>query len=115
MELVDDAFLRRIQMKVEVASPDEKIYYQIFVNECKSFNVPFDRNSFLHLLHSWYRQENRALQAVHPRDLIRTVVSLCEYDKVTPQLSPSLIDDACHLYFVSKTQNKIPKLMETSA
>ncbi|UCH60750.1 MAG: ATP-binding protein [Anaerolineales bacterium] len=103
MELVDDAFLRRIQMKVEVASPDEKIYYQIFVNECKRYNLPFDRHSFLYLLQTWYRQENRNLQAVHPRDLIRTVVSLCEYDSLTPQLTQELIDDACHLYFVSRT------------
>ena len=115
MELVYDAFLRRIQMKVEVGSPDENIYYQIFVNECKRYNLPFDRNTFLYLLHTWYRQENRTLQAVHPRDLIRTVVSLCEYDAVTPQLSTGLIDDACHLYFVSKSQNKIPKIVENGA
>lgn len=112
MELVDDAFLRRIHMKVEVASPDEKIYYQIFLNECKHYNVQFDRHSFLYLLQTWYRNENRTLQAVHPRDLIRTIVALCEYDNSNPQLSPELIDDACHLYFVSKTQNTIPKLLD---
>jgi len=99
-QLVDDAFLRRIQIKVEVAAPDEKLFFQIFVTQCKTLNIPFNKDAFLYLLQTWYRQTGRALQAVHPRDLLKAVLGLCEYLGIPPQLTPELIDEACHSYFV---------------
>jgi predicted ATPase with chaperone activity len=98
--LVDAAFLRRIQMKVEVATPDEKMFYQIFIRMCQAYNVQFEKDSFLHLIRKWYVEPKRTLQAVHPRDLIRTVVSICNYESQTPRLTPDLIDEACRAYFV---------------
>lgn len=103
-ELVDDAFLRRIQIKVEVAGPDEKIYYQIFISQCKYFNIPFNKDVFLYLLQNWYRKADRPLQAVHPRDLLRTITAICEYLNIPPQLTPELIDEACRTYFVMKQE-----------
>jgi len=99
-QLVDAAFLRRIQMKVEVGSPDEKLFYQIFMRICQAYNLQFDKDSFLHLIRKWYVEPKRTLQAVHPRDLIRTVVSICNYEGVAPRLTPDLIDEACQAYFV---------------
>lgn len=99
-DLVDDAFLRRIQMKVEVEGPDEKLYYQIFQIVCRQHELDFDQQSFIHLLQNWYRKPKRAMQAVHPRDIIKTVVSICEYEGEPRQLSPQLVDEACLSYFV---------------
>ena len=98
--LVDDAFLRRIQIKVEVGSPDEKLFYKIFVHMSKVYGIAFERDAFVYLLQRWYLQTGRTLQAVHPRDILRTVLALCEYDGVPPQLTPNLIDEACRIYFV---------------
>lgn len=100
LDLVDDAFLRRIQMKVRVDSPDERMFYQIWTISAQQLGVPDDRESFSHLLKKWYRDTGRKLQAVHPRDILRIVVSMCEYEGVPPQLSPSLVDEACDSYFV---------------
>ena len=99
-QLVDGAFMRRIQMKVEVGGPDEKMFYQIFAGACKAYRVPFDKQSFVHLLQEWYRKSNRVMQSVHPRDIVKTIVSICEYESITPYLSPDLIDEACDSYFV---------------
>lgn len=99
-ELVDDAFLRRIQMKVAVHEPDERMFYQIFVNNCKEMDIPFHKESFLHFLEQWYRKTGRIFQAVHPRDILRTIVALCEYEKKPAHLTPELIDEACESYFV---------------
>lgn len=99
--LVDDAFLRRIQMKVGVFSPDDKLYFQIFVAMAKSLNVPFNKDAFLHLLQKWYREPGRKMQAVHPRDILKVLVALCEYDSSTNRMTPELIDEACRSYFVS--------------
>ena len=101
MQLVDDAFLRRIQMKVEVCSPDEKLFYQIFLMMCKEYNIPFEKEVFLYLLQKWYRETGRVMQSVHPRDILRTVQALCDYEGVPTKLTPALIDEACHSYFVN--------------
>jgi predicted ATPase with chaperone activity len=100
MQLVDEAFLRRIQMKVGVESPDERMFFQIFATMCQKMRVPLDKDSFLYLLQEWYRKPKRVFQSVHPRDILKIVVALCEYDGKPPQLSPQVIDDACHSYFV---------------
>lgn len=100
-ELVDDAFLRRIQIKVEVAAPDDTIYYKIFTSACRHYKIPFDKDSFLYLLQNWYRKPNRVLQAVHPRDILKGILALCEYEGVPPHLTPELIDEACRSYFVA--------------
>jgi predicted ATPase with chaperone activity len=99
-DLVDAAFLRRIQMKVEVSSPDEKMFYQIFVQTCQSLQVPFDRNGFVHLLQKWYRETKRPMQFVHPRDILKTLLSICDYAGIPPQMTPELLDEACSCYFV---------------
>ena len=54
----------------------------------------------MHLLQKWYRVPNRVMQAVHPRDIVKTVISICKYDDTDPRLTPSLIDEACESYFV---------------
>ena len=99
-QLVDAAFLRRIQIKVQIGSPDEKMYYQIFARMCQTYNVPFDKNGFVHLLRKWYQEPRRPMQSVHPRDIIRTLVSICDYEGIPPSMTPDLIDEACSCYFV---------------
>ncbi len=99
-DLVDAAFMRRIQMKVEVSAPDEKLFYQIFTAMCKVSNVPFDKDGFMHLINKWYRSGEQVMQAVHPRDIIKTLVAICEYESITPRLTSDLLDEACESYFV---------------
>jgi predicted ATPase with chaperone activity len=100
-ELVDGAFLRRIQMKVEVGGPDERMFFQIFQKICQDYEVPFDKKSFVHLLQKWYREPKRVMQSVHPRDVVKTIVSICDYEGITPHMTPELIDEACISYFVN--------------
>jgi predicted ATPase with chaperone activity len=99
-ELVDDAFLRRIHMKIGVFSPDEKLFYQIFLLMSNKLGVAFDRESFMHFLQKWYREPGRKLQAVHPRDILNILTTICDYEGSTPRLTPDLIDEACRSYFV---------------
>jgi hypothetical protein len=87
--------------QVRVGTPEEKIFYQIFVVMCKHYGIPFDKDAFLYLLQTWYRQPGRALQAVHPRDLLKTILALCDYEGIPARLTPELIDEACLTYFVN--------------
>jgi predicted ATPase with chaperone activity len=99
-ELVDGAFLRRIQMKVQVESPDEPMFRKIFMVNCQKLQIPPDKDSYFHLIQEWYVKPKRLLQAVHPRDLLKIVRSLCEYENQPVHLTPDLIDEACQSYFV---------------
>ncbi|GAB4569460.1 MAG: AAA family ATPase [Anaerolineae bacterium] len=99
-DLVDEAFLRRIQVKVGMGRPDERMYYQIFVRVCEQLKIPFDKDAFAHLIKKWYRSGKQKMQAVHPRDLLNLVVAICEYEGQPKHLTPELIDEACDSYFV---------------
>ncbi len=98
--LADEAFFRRIQMKVGIFAPDEPSYKQIFLRVCQQMRVRFDEVSYAHLLDRWYRKDNRAFQAVHPRDLLSIIRALCNYEGKDIYLTPGLIDEACEIYFV---------------
>jgi predicted ATPase with chaperone activity len=102
-KLADDAFYRRIQIKVAVSSPNETRFREIFIMVCQQFNIPFDENTYNYLLESWYHKAGRALQSVHPRDLLKIVQALCEYDSSPSCITPKLIDEACLSYFVNPT------------
>lgn len=107
-DLVDGAFLRRIQMKVGVFAPDEKMFYQIFVNQAQALGFPeIDKDSFLFLLNEWYRKTGKPLQSVHPRDLLRAVKVICEYSGEPLHMSPTLINEACEGYFVKAKSGEI--------
>ena len=98
--LMDAAFLRRIQMKVEVSSPDEKMFYQIMAQMCQHYKVRFDKAGFMHLLQKWYRDAHRSLQSVHPRDILKTLLAITEYVGIPAEMTPELLDEACISYFV---------------
>jgi len=101
LQLVDDAFLRRIQMKVHVGTPDERMFFQIFVTVAQQMGIPLDKDGFLYYLQHWYRECGRILQAVHPRDILKILVQMADYEGRAPRLTPEAIDAACESYFVA--------------
>ncbi|MBI5961733.1 MAG: hypothetical protein HY866_23550 [Chloroflexi bacterium] len=107
LQLVDDAFLRRIQMKVEVPAPDERMFIQIFATMSQKLGVPLEREGVMYLLQKYYRETGRPMQSVHPRDLLKIIVSMAEYESIPARLTPETIDNACQSYFVdaSRTAN----------
>lgn len=107
-DLVDGAFLRRIQLKVGVFGPDEKMFYQIFVNQARALGFPeVDKDTFLYFLNEWYRKTGKPLQSVHPRDILRAVKVICEYAEEPLHMSPKLIEEACQGYFVKAKSGEI--------
>jgi predicted ATPase with chaperone activity len=98
--LADEAFFRRIQMKVGIFNPDEHDYKRIFIKVCQQLGIYFDEISFNHLIEKWYRNDNRQFQAVHPRDLLTIISAVCNYDDREIHLTQELIDEACEIYFV---------------
>jgi len=99
-QLAEDAFFRRIQMKVKVESPTEENYRKIFIMNCKKFGFEFSEVAYNYLVQTYYRDVGRSFQAVHPGDLLTILIALCNYEKIEPTLAINLIDTACQSYFV---------------
>ncbi len=99
-DLVDEAFLRRIQCKVKIDNPTLDNFREIFRRQCDALNVPFDQNGLVYLLREYYVKPKRELRACHPRDILRTLTGIAKYLDQPATLSPNLIDRACRTYFV---------------
>lgn len=99
-DLVDEAFLRRIQNKVNIGNPTLEQFREIFRRQCQSLNVPFDQNGLVYLLREYYMKPKRELRSCHPRDILRTLIGIARYLDEPAVLSTELVDRACKTYFV---------------
>lgn len=99
-DLVDEAFLRRIQCKVKINNPTIDQYRHIFMRQCEALGVTFDQNGLVYLLREYYVKPKRELRACHPRDILRTLTGIARYLDQPAMLSTDLIDRACRTYFV---------------
>src|SRR3712207_943905 len=99
-DLVDEAFMRRIQNKIKVNNPTPEMYREIFRRQCRDLGVPFDQEALICLLRKYYIEPKRELRACHPRDLLRILTGVARYHDMQPQLTTQLIDRACQVYFV---------------
>jgi predicted ATPase with chaperone activity len=98
--LADEAFFRRIQMKVGISTPDEPSFKLIFQRVCQQNGIYYDEISYQHLVEKWYRNDGRPFQGVHPRDIMAIVLALCNYENQDIHLTDEIIDEACEIYFV---------------
>ena len=99
-DLVDEAFLRRIQYKIFAESPTIADFTQIFQNNCRDLGATFEPGLIEHLLYDYYRPRKIALRGCQPRDLIKQALSLASYLNRPPHLTNDLIEAACASYFV---------------
>ncbi len=100
LELVDEAFLRRIQYKVFCESPTRDEFVRIFRNYCAGRGIAFEPRDVESLLASYYEPRGIPLRGCQPRDLIEHALSLAEYMGEPLELTPALLRAACDSYFV---------------
>ncbi len=113
-DIADEAFLRRIKYKVNVADPDEKQWRQIWALVCKGKKVPYDDKALDYMIEKWYKPFNRPLRMCQPRDILDQMVALAKYSIEPATMNPDLIDSACSTYFVD-FKGKQPKTMAGDA
>jgi predicted ATPase with chaperone activity len=99
-ELVDEAFLRRIQYKVLAESPTAQEFAQIFKNYCAAKQLEFDPALIEHVLTRELRTRGVAVRGCHPRDLIEHSLAIAKYLDLPRALTPALLSEACASYFV---------------
>jgi hypothetical protein len=105
-ELVDEAFLRRIQYKIYAESPTPADFVRIFEIACDERGIPFEPSIVEHLLEHFYRQHKIELRGCQPRDLINQALALASYRGEPRRLTATLLDEACHSYFIDDHESK---------
>lgn len=104
-DLIDDAFLRRIQNKLSVPDPTPQQFLDIFVGQCKTMGIPFDQSAFNYLIKKHYIESKRPFRASHPRDLLRQLSGIARYRNIPPEMTPQLLDMSCATYFVNSKKS----------
>jgi predicted ATPase with chaperone activity len=99
-DLVDEAFLRRLRHKIEIADPSYEEYREIFRRVASAKGVTYNDQGLAYLLQEWYIKRNRKLRASHPRDLCDQILDISRYMNLEPTMSRDLIDRAALSYFV---------------
>jgi predicted ATPase with chaperone activity len=100
-ELVDEAFLRRIQYKIFAESPSVQDYKTIFAACCRDLGATAEPGLVERMLLDYYRPRSIPLRGCHPRDLIKQALSLASYLERPAHLTPDLLEAACNSYFVN--------------
>jgi predicted ATPase with chaperone activity len=98
-DLADDAFLRRIPYKIEIADPSIEEFRKLFESMCASQGCAFQPQAVDYLVQTHYRPHNRPLRRCQPRDLIQSMANYCAFNGTPLQLSPQLLDRVVKSYF----------------
>ncbi len=105
-ELVDEAFLRRIQYKIRAKNPTAEEFARIFEKACLERGIDYDVAHVRHLLQVYDRRQI-AFRGCHPRDLISQALALGQYLGEPKRLTIPLIDAAVATYFVDEAPDAI--------
>src|SRR5437867_2878895 len=98
--LVDEAFLRRIQYKIEVKPPTDAEFAEIMRRVCEKNGLTFYPKA-AEWIAQYARERNIALRSCQPRDLMGHVSAAARFLEKKPELSPELVQLACETYFVA--------------
>ncbi|MCA9260993.1 MAG: AAA family ATPase, partial [Planctomycetales bacterium] len=98
-DLVDDAFLRRIPYKIEVADPTEDEFRNLFKIMAPKVGLEFNQEALDHLIQNHYLAVKRPFRCCQPRDLLQQVVNYCHYVGERPAMSKQYLDYAVENYF----------------
>jgi hypothetical protein len=102
-QLGDEAFLRRIQYKMLLRSPDENEFLSIFRNFCESKQLPHEESSILRFIEKHYQRTGKVFRRCHPRDVLSHVIDMIHFEKHPFRLTDDLLDRAFESCFLEET------------
>jgi energy-coupling factor transporter ATP-binding protein EcfA2 len=91
-KLGDEAFLRRIQYKMLLRSPDEVEYRTIFCKFAQSQNLSVSPHLLDSFIARYYRATGKQFRRCHPRDVISQAVDYIHFKRLPYELTEDLLD-----------------------
>ena len=98
-DLVDDAFLRRIPYKIEIADPSAKEFHVLFQIYCDRFGCDYLEQVVDYVIQAHFVQANRRMRRCHPRDLLSQIRNFCVYNELPMEMRPEYFDRVIKSYF----------------
>jgi len=98
-DLADEAFLRRIQNKIEIEPVQPQVFDMIFQRVVSTRNVPADYDSAEYLRKLCLSEGRTQLRACYPLDIINIITAICQYENRPVQVTKAELERAVHLYF----------------
>lgn len=102
VDLVDEAFLRRLGYKIHIGPMSEDEYRSVFRSVCAELGIPFAEDMFRYLLRNHHDRENKPRLACYPRDILSQLRDFAVYEGGPPRLTADNLDRAWHNYFISE-------------
>ncbi len=104
-QLVDEAFLRRIPYKIEIADPSPEEFHSLFQLYCERFNCAYRAEAVNYLLKEHFLEPRRRLRRCHPRDLLNQIKAFCTYNELPMEMRPEYFDRVVKSYFTVVLKN----------
>jgi predicted ATPase with chaperone activity len=98
-DLVDEAFLRRVQTKVYVPDVSVESFDRIFDLVVETEQVPCDAGCAAYLRDRCLASGSRVLRACYPMDIYRLIKAISRYEGRPAAITTLNIDRAIELYF----------------
>jgi Mg-chelatase subunit ChlI len=98
-DLADEAFLRRIQNKIEIEPVQPQVFDMIFQRVISTRNVPADYDSAEYLRKLCLSEGRTQLRACYPLDIVNIITSICQYENRPVQITKAELERAVRLYF----------------
>lgn len=98
LELVDEAFLRRIRHKIRIDAPGREVYSDIFKLTCEAKGFTYSEDVVSYLFDNFYNR-GKPPRSSDPRDLLEIVESICRFTGQPISVCPELIAEATERFF----------------
>ena len=103
-QLGDEAFLRRIQYKMLLRSPDETEFVQIFRRFCESKKLPYPDDLPNKFVARHYHATGKKFRRCHPRDVISHAIDLIHFEKLPFRLTDDVLLRAFESCFTEEVE-----------
>ncbi|MBL8233732.1 MAG: hypothetical protein JNL98_34865 [Bryobacterales bacterium] len=101
-QIGDEAFLRRIQYKLFLRSPDEEEFVQIFRQYCQKEDLPIADAALPDLIERRYRAAKRMFRRCQPRDVVTHAIDLIQFEGLPWLLTAEVLDRAFDSTFIDE-------------
>jgi hypothetical protein len=93
-DLIDNAGLRRIPYKFDIAPPDRALYTRILQRLCDAHQLELPGAVVDYLLYCFYPQTQLPISASHPAFIVEHVLERCRFDGREPQMDLEIVREA---------------------
>lgn len=103
-ELGGEAFVRRIQYKMLLRSPDEAEFLAIFKKYCEMRDLHPPPGLIDQFIEKHYRRTRKPFRRCHPRDIISQVIDYINFKQLPYELTGDLLDHAFEGCFLAAAE-----------